>query len=257
MSINRHSVWGALSLSALLISQLTHADQYQLMMPISGIKAAPPAFQGESCKAILEQSPESASGVYTISPTAGNVLDVYCDMTSQGGGWTMIVAQYEHDIVTDWNEGVQADYDPTLTSKRGFALNSAQIPSHTQIGFGKDLDSTFIEYVDFTYTTQNIATTLLMGRKNNVGYHISRNDQGLYMGHNPEETFSNGSSYRAWFNALVLDGVGGRKYNWSFSPMLKIYAYSGHHYSYSSGYGMAGTDVSKTVQDYAWTVWVR
>ena len=44
----------------------------------------------KSCKDILHHLPESQNGVYTIfSQDGASSYDVFCDMTSGGGGWTL------------------------------------------------------------------------------------------------------------------------------------------------------------------------
>ena len=43
-----------------------------------------------SCKEILENNPNSESGLYTINPTGLDEFEVYCDMETDGGGFTLI-----------------------------------------------------------------------------------------------------------------------------------------------------------------------
>jgi hypothetical protein len=57
----------------------------------------------KSCKEIIDNWPASSDGIYTIMPGSES-FDVYCDMTTDGGGWTQI------EYLTTDSEGYKHGY---------------------------------------------------------------------------------------------------------------------------------------------------
>lgn len=202
-----------------------------------------------SCKAILDHHPESPDGVYWLDVNGAGTEDAFeafCDMTGAGGGWTLVAAQFESDPATDWNEGIQPDYDPTLASGSSFALHHSQLPPHAQTAFGKHLDAVFVDYVDFVYSTGNIDTTLLVGLKTGKTYHVHRNAAHTYSAGDPENTQNllTDSENRA---ALTFDETGGTKRTWWFRPRKSDPTVRGRQ--------LLGN--TKQLDSFGWTVWVR
>ncbi len=71
-----------------------------------------------SCKAVLLANPQASSGVYEIASdgTAGSRTTAYCDMTTDGGGWTRVVG---HRITNNVPRAV-----PTTSITEGLRLAS-------------------------------------------------------------------------------------------------------------------------------------
>lgn len=202
-------------------------------------------YAAASCKQIFDHYPDTASGVYWIDVNGAGPEDAFqawCDMTSDGGGWTLVAAQFEADQLTTWNEGIQADYDPTLVSGRSFTFRDSELPAHSQTAFGKDHDPLFVDYVDYVYTTANIDKTTLLGQRTGYKYHLYRNADNGYRNCNPEEPIRT----ETWHGSVQFDRTDGRYLSWCYLP---------HEEQRKRGRGMLG-DTSDH-DSYAWTVWVR
>lgn len=68
-----------------------------------------------SCKAILDAGASIGSGLYTINPGGGGAIPVYCDMTTDGGGWTRILNH-------NYSDGVFASVAEALNYNSGTPL---------------------------------------------------------------------------------------------------------------------------------------
>ena len=62
-----------------------------------------------NCQEILAANPSSTSGVYSISydgtGSFNSTLSVYCNMTTNGGGWTLVMKQKANDGLTLQGDG--------------------------------------------------------------------------------------------------------------------------------------------------------
>ena len=195
-----------------------------------------------SCKEYLASTLSAASGWYDLDVDGPGPVprqSYFCDMTSDGGGWTRVVRQTEANPVTNWNGGVNG---------ASYALSSARIPAHTQVAFGKDEQATALDYGNGTYSAGDIPKTLVTSPKTGISYHMHRSATGNYSDHDPEAGY--GDFVSNWSNTLTFDRVGGPGLNWAFSPNIGNDAPTMRGYAFDGGrYYDADT--------FAWTVWVR
>ena len=85
-----------------------------------------------SCKAILSANTSAPSGVYTVAPSgAAAPFKVYCDMTTDSGGWTL-AARFSNADGTKWIDSGAYWYDrktelgaPTVRGTNADAISQA------------------------------------------------------------------------------------------------------------------------------------
>jgi len=95
------------------------------------VKNNPPAktqaTAGTTCKQILDIGCPVTSGQYWINPDGGstsNAFEVYCDMTTEGGGWTQIAYANDLPHINRWTSG---DARRWLPSNLSLVLSDTQI----------------------------------------------------------------------------------------------------------------------------------
>jgi hypothetical protein len=55
-----------------------------------GVLGAGTSCPATSCAAVLADQPSATDGAYTLEGDSGGVFDAWCDMTKNGGGWTLV-----------------------------------------------------------------------------------------------------------------------------------------------------------------------
>lgn len=81
----------------------------------SGTQANPAA----SCLAILQGGASTGNGLYWLKTGAAAAYETYCDMVTQGGGWTLVASVHEDNIAA------KCDAKDRWSSTKG---NSASLP---------------------------------------------------------------------------------------------------------------------------------
>ena len=81
-------------------------------------------FIPRSCLEIIGAHPDAADGEYLINPAGDGLLEVYCDMTSDGGGYTFYRVEEQNLIHTPMAEQMCADL--------GMQLWIPRSPEHRQ-----------------------------------------------------------------------------------------------------------------------------
>ena len=190
----------------------------------------------------LRQLGYTASGIYTIKPDSGSPFPVFCDMTKNGGGWTVIQRRTDGsvDFYRGWN-----DY------KNGFGvldnelwLGNDKILRLTQrtsmkIRFdleAKDGDKAFAEYSSFRIEgEQNQYRLHVSGYTGTAGDGFTYHDKMMFSTFDRNDYSCARSMHGAWwYNGCHYLNLNGRYLNGhhtSYADGINWYQFKGYHNS--------------------------
>ncbi len=106
-----------------------------------------------SCKRILEMWNSQGDGVYTISPTGSWSLQVYCDMRTDGWGWTFVAYTDTRNSKTDlfnsavWNYNTNRKDNDIPNTNSSYSINASTL-GHTEMMVSIDNKDPFISTKD-------------------------------------------------------------------------------------------------------------
>ncbi|XP_072503531.1 intelectin-2-like isoform X3 [Notamacropus eugenii] len=97
-------IWLCACLFLVLVAKESSADS-GLPLALEETCASSPGFISRSCKEIKERCPESDDGLYFLQTGNGNVYQTFCDMRSEGGGWTLVASVHENHLAGKCTQG--------------------------------------------------------------------------------------------------------------------------------------------------------
>ena len=165
-----------------------------------------------SCLELLQDQPNTSSGLYSINTGMGGDLGVFCDMSTDGGGWTFLKVKH--------NTQASAQTAEMFCAARGMQLfiprNKEHLESAYQIAtnsnIGPDGDPTYMRILGI-YPNSSGATCLRRAFKSGVsGCNWSASDGGsFYVSERDDITEPNGdndpraSMYYGWRSGARIE----------------------------------------------------
>ncbi|XP_078357573.1 microfibril-associated glycoprotein 4-like [Oculina patagonica] len=214
-------------------------------------------YTGKPCKpkscTQLFQDGFSSSGVYTINPDGGKPIQVLCDMTTDGGGWT--VFQKRVDGSVDFYLGWKSYKNGFGELNGEFWLgndNLHRLTAADDVMLRVDLEDLdnkirYAEYTTFKVADEGDKYRLLIGGYNGTAGDSMAVHGAEYGGHDgtlfstqdeDNDVWSANCAQRYkgawWYNACHASNLNGLYLNGSHSSYadgVNWYSFRGHHYS--------------------------
>ncbi len=138
------------------------ADPWPVKQHDNKLQSSRPAQAAVSCLTMLTANPAATSGVYEIDPDGPGGLapfDVFCDMTTDGGGWTMLPLLFDNpsywSITYPGNSCLTVDMLDNQGDYRQYLNNNGGAWSQTYMQFVPPIPVTTIQFVNFAYTNSS------------------------------------------------------------------------------------------------------